>query len=114
MWQGLAGYVGSNATLSSGESGETVFIAEANDWDSIGFTSRLFLEGLKACLLPCLVRSDFVSGIAFFVDAGVAKSDSSRAAVAGAKRLLLLATCCQQNPLATATEPLWSFTSISN
>jgi hypothetical protein len=48
MWQGLAGYVGSNATLSSGESGETVFIAEANDWDSIGFTSKLFLEGLKA------------------------------------------------------------------
>jgi len=31
-----------------GESGETVFIAEANDWDSIGFTSKLFLEGLKA------------------------------------------------------------------
>jgi len=99
MWQALARYLGSNATVSPGESGETVFIAEASDWDSIGFTSKLFLEGLKAVSFLALDEAVYVSGTEFFVDAGVAKSDTSRADVAGAKRLLLLAplvTCCHR------------------
>jgi hypothetical protein len=78
MWQALARYLGSNATVSPGESGETVFIAEASDWDSIGFTSKLFLEGLKAVYLLALDEAVYVSGTEFFVDAGVAKSDTSR------------------------------------
>ena len=32
MWQALAGYLGSNATASPSEEGETIFIAETNDW----------------------------------------------------------------------------------
>jgi hypothetical protein len=57
MWQALAGYLGSNATVSQGESGETVFIAEASDWVSIGFTSKLFLEGLRlSASLPWMKR----------------------------------------------------------
>jgi len=62
MWQALAGYLGSNATVSPGESGETVFIAEANDWDSIEFTSKLFLEGLKAVSFRALDEAIYVSG----------------------------------------------------
>jgi len=32
MRQALAGYLGSNATASPSEEGETIFIAETNDW----------------------------------------------------------------------------------
>jgi hypothetical protein len=32
MWQALAGYLGSNTTASPDEEGETIFIAERNDW----------------------------------------------------------------------------------
>ena len=62
MWQALAGYLGSNATVSPGESGETVFIAEASDCDSIGFTGKLFLEGLKAVSFRALDEAIYVSG----------------------------------------------------
>ena len=32
MWQALAGYLGSNTTVSPGEEGETIFLAETHDW----------------------------------------------------------------------------------
>jgi hypothetical protein len=31
MWQGLAGYLGSNTTASPGAEGETIFLAETYD-----------------------------------------------------------------------------------
>jgi hypothetical protein len=35
MWQALARHLGSNTTASPGEEGETIFIAETNDWRAI-------------------------------------------------------------------------------
>ena len=46
MSQALAGYLGSNTTASPGGEGETIFIAETNDWGRQGFTSKLILEAL--------------------------------------------------------------------
>ena len=99
MWQALAGYLGSNATASPSEEGETIFIAETNDWRRL---KEAFARAVRSGGSGMLTRSAkavfFLAsdervtslGLSSSLMAVWPKSDSSRADLAGAKPLLLL------------------------